>query len=92
MKDHLIVVTCVAGLLMSACSTPRGSNEQGGMFIGGAGGALAGGLIGAAAGNTTGAVIGAGIGALAGGFAGGFAGKTIGKDMDQQKQVKPQGY
>lgn len=88
MKHHLIVVTCVAGLLMSACSTPRGSNEQGGMFIGGAGGALAGGLIGAAAGNTTGAVIGAGIGALAGGF----AGKTIGKDMDQQKQVKPQGY
>lgn len=88
MKHYLIITTCVAGLLMSACSTPRGSNEQGGMLMGGAGGAVVGGLIGAAAGNTTGAVIGAGVGALAGGF----AGKSIGKDMDQQEQAKRRGY
>lgn len=87
MKHYFIVVTCVVGLLMSACSTPQGSKEQGGMFMGGAGGAVVGGLIGAAAGNTTGALIGAGVGALAGGF----AGKTIGKDMDE-KQTRRQGH
>ena len=87
MKQYLIVATCVAGLLMSACSTPQGSREQSGMFMGGAGGAVVGGLIGAAAGNTTGALIGAGVGALAGGF----AGKTIGKDMDE-KQAQRRGY
>ena len=85
MNHYLIVATCVAGLFMSACSTPQGSKEQGGMFMGGAGGAVVGGLIGAAAGNTTGALIGAGVGALAGGF----AGKTIGKDMDEKQERRP---
>ena len=86
MKHYCIAVTCVAGLLMSACATTQGSREQSGMFMGGAGGAVVGGLVGAAAGNKTGALNGAGVGALAGGF----AGKTIGKDMDE-KQTQRQG-
>lgn len=90
MNRYVIIGACAGSLLLSACSTPQGRNEQGGMFLGGAGGALGGALIGSAIGNTQGALIGAGIGALAGGF----AGKSIGANMDEkerQEQIR-RGY
>lgn len=80
MRHYLVVMACLAGLLMSACSAPQGPNETGGMLVGG----LAGGLLGSQFGGGSGAVVGAGLGTLAGGF----AGKTVGKSMDDQKRQR----
>jgi uncharacterized protein YcfJ len=80
MKKQLIVALCIAGLTISACSTPAGPNEYGGTLMGAGGGALAGGLLGASFGGSRGALIGAGLGAVAGGF----VGKAVGKNMDDK--------
>jgi uncharacterized protein YcfJ len=81
MNHYLIVATCVSSLLVSACSTPHGPNEQTDTLIGVGGGALAGGLIGSAFGGSRGAVLGVGLGALAGGM----MGNQIGKSQDQEQ-------
>ncbi len=72
MKHYLIIAACVAGFFMSGCAH-QGPNEQGGMLIGGLGGAG----LGYAVGGGTGAVIGAAGGAL--------AGNLIGRNMDRNK-------
>lgn len=76
MNHSFIIAVCVVSLLATGCSAPRGSNETGGMLVGG----LAGGLIGSQFGRGGGALVGAGVGALAGGF----LGKEIGKSMDER--------
>ena len=81
MTNHLTIITCIAGITLSACSTPQGDNETGGMMVGGVAGGAAGGLIGAECGGAPGALIGAGVGAVAGGF----AGKEVGKSTDEKK-------
>jgi uncharacterized protein YcfJ len=88
MRKQLIVAMCIAGLTISACSTPAGPNEYGGTLMGAGGGALAGGLLGASFGGSRGALIGAGLGAVAGGF----VGKTIGKNMDEKKPQPANNY
>lgn len=81
MNNHLTIITCIAGITLSACSTPQGDNETGGMIVGGVAGGATGGLIGAECGGAPGALIGAGVGAVAGGL----AGKEIGKNADEKK-------
>lgn len=81
MNHYLIVATCVSSLLVSACSTPHGPNEQTDTLVGVGGGALAGGLIGSAFGGSRGALLGVGLGALAGGM----IGNQIGKSQDQEQ-------
>ena len=77
---HFIATICIASLFLSACSTPQGSNETGGMLVGG----LAGGLLGSQFGGGTGSIVGAGLGALAGGF----VGKEVGKSMDNSARAQ----
>ena len=78
MKKYFVAISCAACLLLSACSTPQGTNQYNGTLLGAGGGALAGGLIGSSMGGGSGGLLGAGIG----GLAGGFAGNQIGKSMD----------
>lgn len=86
MKRQAIVVTTLAALVLSGCTTTNPftgesqiSNTAGGALIGAGGGALGGAVLGAAVGGDArvGALIGAGVGALAGG--------AIGNYMDQQE-------
>jgi uncharacterized protein YcfJ len=83
MKHNLIVATCVAGILMSACAT-QGPNETNGTLIGAGGGTLAGGLIGSAFGGGRGALLGMGLGAVGGGL----GGNIIGRNMDQEQRAR----
>ena len=72
MKHYLIIATCVAGIILSSCSS-MGRNEQGGLALG----AVGGGLVGYAVGGGAGAAVGAAGGAL--------AGDLIGRSMDQRR-------
>lgn len=67
-------------VLLSACATPRGSNEGAGMVIGGVVGGILGNQIGSGGGRTVATVIGAMIGTAVGG--------NIGRSMDDTDRLK----
>jgi uncharacterized protein YcfJ len=84
MKRFFIIAACVAGLLTSACSSPRGPHEANDTLIGAGGGAIGGGLLGAVIGGPRGALLGAGVGAVAGGL----IGKSYGQTQDDQRRTR----
>lgn len=69
-----------AVLLLSACATPRGENEAGGMIIGGILGGVLGHQVGGGSGQTAATVIGAMIGTTIGG--------NVGRSMDKTDRLK----
>jgi surface antigen len=69
-----------AVLFLSACATPRGENEAGGMIIGGILGGVLGHQMGGGSGQTAATVIGAMIGTTIGG--------NVGRSMDKTDRLK----
>lgn len=80
LKRIPIYFLLLALLLLSACATPRGENESGGMIIGGILGGVLGHQVGGGSGQTAATVIGAMIGTTIGG--------NVGRTMDKTDRLK----
>jgi surface antigen len=75
-----VILLSSAVLILSACATPRGENEAGGMIIGGILGGVLGNQVGSGSGRTAATVIGAMIGTTIGG--------NVGRSMDKTDRLK----
>jgi surface antigen len=75
-----VILLSSAALILSACATPKGENEAGGMIIGGILGGVLGNQVGSGSGRTAATVIGAMIGTTIGG--------NVGRSMDKTDRLK----